>query len=392
MIKPRNQATSSRIATETGRGDTTHYFKSGNALRREGRYPAAIDAYRKGLLIDRYDYRIASNLAALHVQQGDFLKAYDVLCQAKADSHPAPFWFNLGFTAEKSGSLEQAIEAYQTALRLDPLHSDSLKNLAGIAITLQKRELAVSCYKTLREIHPDSDTNKYFLNILEQRLPSRAPPEYVTDLFDQYAETYDRHLEETLGSRCAEYVANKLKNLCDSRGGVANILDLGCGTGLVGRHLKALNVAARISGVDLSTEMLKHAAKLDIYSSLTHADIEEYLRQTSNTLDFIVASDTFNYFGNLEPVLKASADRLAPHGYLVFTVEAGESLEAQMNGRFRHTLTYLETTARVAGLSLVDASVVELRRERAAAVKGWVVVLHPGQNPHISDRLDHVSS
>jgi predicted TPR repeat methyltransferase len=50
----------------------------------------------------------------------------------------------------------------------------------------------------------------------------------------------------------------------------AQILDFGCGTGLVGKYLKEDGGFENITGIDASSKMLEQADMKSAYSKLTH--------------------------------------------------------------------------------------------------------------------------
>jgi tetratricopeptide (TPR) repeat protein len=60
--------------------------------------------------------------------------------------------------------------------------------------------------------------------------------------------------------------------------------------------------ADRLTGVDLSSQMLEKAKALGVYDQLVHADIAEHLRTTAQTYDLILATDAFIYIGDLAPI------------------------------------------------------------------------------------------
>jgi len=89
------------------------------------------------------------------------------------------------------------------------------------------------------------------------------PKNFVAELFDNYADSFDKHLMDTL-----KYEApNKLLELLNlSINNKFEILDIGCGTRLMGKLLKPY--ASRIVGVDLSKEMLSRAELTGAYDKL----------------------------------------------------------------------------------------------------------------------------
>ncbi|KER09605.1 MAG: hypothetical protein HY22_10965 [[Candidatus Thermochlorobacteriaceae] bacterium GBChlB] len=87
--------------------------------------------------------------------------------------------------------------------------------------------------------------------------------------FDDYADNYDAHLQETLkgfgeeSAYFAEYKVRLLKERLEktARAAPKTILEYGCGTGRNLTFLRAYFPDAAIDGCDISTESLKLAAK-----------------------------------------------------------------------------------------------------------------------------------
>uniref|UniRef100_A0A061RHB8 Williams-beuren syndrome chromosomal region 27 protein n=1 Tax=Tetraselmis sp. GSL018 TaxID=582737 RepID=A0A061RHB8_9CHLO len=94
----------------------------------------------------------------------------------------------------------------------------------------------------------------------------------VEKTYDSWAETYEEDSEEQLGFtsplECAKSVALFAKN--DD-----NFLDVGCGTGLVSKHLNTLHGLrfGHSTGCDLSVKMLDIAKERKLYSEVSKLDI-----------------------------------------------------------------------------------------------------------------------
>ena len=145
------------------------------------------------------------------------------------------------------------------------------------------------------------------------------------------------------------YVAPKLaaEELCkilDERGVskvTAEIIDLGCGTGLVAEHLKKLGCEA-VDGLDISPELLKIAEEKKLYRRLFHGYMAsencEDLGLDANQYDAAICVGVFTIghvkgkgFDDLVHVVK-------PGGIVCFTIrdcvsndpqyEYGEKMEA----------------------------------------------------------------
>jgi predicted TPR repeat methyltransferase len=155
-----------------------------------------------------------------------------------------------------------------------------------------------------------------------------------------------------------------------------DVLELGCGTGLAGPHLRTL--ARRLIGIDLSPDMAKRAKKTTCYDAVEVAEITEWLgRGAGRDFDVVAACDTFIYFGDLRQVLMPAAGRLRHRGTLAFTVERGDtgSFRLTDSGRYVHGESHIREAADAAGFEVVSAESATLRYEYGDPVAGLVVVL-----------------
>ena len=270
---------------------------------------------------------------------GDLAAAVEVM-QGALELVPgwAAGWFRLGEWLEAAGSVEEAAEAFGRAVAADP--ADPLG--AGI-----RRDL-------LRPVP-----------VLET-----MPPAFVEMLFDQYAPRFERSLVEKLGYRGPELLMQALAGAGGAPAG--RVLDLGCGTGLMGEALRPH--CHWLEGIDISAGMLAEAEAKGLYDKLEKADIAG-LDLSGEPYDLIVAADVFIYLGALERIVGWCAGMLAPGGRLAFTVETGTApLELRPTRRFAHSPDYVAGLLAEAGFAPVTLSPAVLRQDRGDPVEGLVVV------------------
>jgi predicted TPR repeat methyltransferase len=98
------------------------------------------------------------------------------------------------------------------------------------------------------------------------------------------------------------------------------VLDVGCGTGLVGQALHQLGFSA-ITGTDISQNMLAQAANKQVYRELTKANLLEPLPYAENQFDAIVCVGVFSRFDNTEImlILKDFMRVAKGQAYILFT-------------------------------------------------------------------------
>lgn len=82
-----------------------------------------------------------------------------------------------------------------------------------------------------------------------------------------------------------------------------NVLDMGCGIGLCGPLFR--DVAAHLTGVDLSPRMVVKSREREVYDELRDRGFMEELETHRGKLDLILAADVFVYTGSLEAVFPA---------------------------------------------------------------------------------------
>lgn len=194
-------------------------------------------------------------------------------------------------------------------------------------------------------------------------VPAAAPRAYVAALFDGYAERFDDHLTETLGYRGPQVIYDAAASALGPTAAHLKILDLGCGTGLVGERFRPL--ARLLHGVDLSSSMVDQARAKGIYDRLVVGELAEFLSAREGVYDVIVAADVFCYLGELRGVLAACRRNLEPGGLLAFTVEAdpGACYRLRATRRYAHGRGYLESASREAGLTVLRLEEAALRRQ-----------------------------
>lgn len=115
--------------------------------------------------------------------------------------------------------------------------------------------------------------------------------------YDAWAANYDRDLLEEYGYRAHRIAVKALSRLLPDT--AARIIDVGCGTGLVGLEL-AKHGYDRLEGVDISEGMLAEAAKTGVYRELIHQDAETEPAPEQGAYDAVISVGSFG-LGHLGP-------------------------------------------------------------------------------------------
>jgi predicted TPR repeat methyltransferase len=288
------------------------------------------------------------------------------------DPAHAKSWNNLGAARQRLGRIEPAREAYRAALERDPALLQPYLNLGRLCETRGDLEGAAALYREALAHHPGDSRLGHLIAAATGQNTSRAPQGYVAALFDDVASRFDRHLVDELEYRVPEVLAGMVQPLPTP----ARVLDLGCGTGLVGAALAAPGV--ELIGVDLSPRMLELAQKSGGYSKLMLSDADEALGQlAAESFQAVIAADFFIYVGDIASVFHGVRRVLAPKGVFALSIEglgAGTYL-LQPTGRYAHTPQYVRSVAAQAGLRERELRPLNIRREKQGFAGGYAVLL-----------------
>lgn len=280
----------------------------------------------------------------------------------------------------EDGDHAAAADLFEQTLERVPGWLPARVGLADALIALDRRMEAAVLLEAIAADDPDGLFGAALKLAALGRAPvPETPPEaYVRGLFDGYADRFERALVEGLGYRVPWAMGERIAGLRPPReeGPVfGRVLDLGCGTGLMGEVLRGR--AGHLVGVDLSAEMVDKAAAKSVYDRLAVADVAAFLKEAEAGWDLVTAADVFVYVGTLDAVFEAVAARLAPGGLFAFSVEREESGDVVLRDslRYAHGEDHLRRLAAANGLTVVLAEREILRMDRGAPVDGLLMVL-----------------
>jgi predicted TPR repeat methyltransferase len=256
---------------------------------------------------------------------------------------------------------------------------EALEALYGRALDLEKSGAhaeAAALYREMLTIDPDDCAGaEVRLAAMGQGAPpDRASEAYVMTLFDQQAEAFDHILVDQLGYHIPEETTALLGQ--HAPGPHARVLDLGCGTGLMGFHLG--DMAGHLTGIDLSENMVELAAARGVYDDLYVGDAVSFLGDIDEPpWNIIVAADVLPYLGNVGALFAGAARCLGKAGWLAFSTELLDGEGAFCVGashRFQHNPDYLASALNSQGLRLIHAEPATIRREMDTPVRGEIML------------------
>jgi predicted TPR repeat methyltransferase len=288
----------------------------------------------------------------------------------------------LGVVLMDQGHLGDAEICFRRALDTDANQANAASNLGLVLGGQGKRAEALAHYRDLVEKNPQDEIARHYFHAFSGSAPDSAPRAYVSNLFDNFAGSFEAHLVDNLNYRVPENLVPLILDQQSATGKV-DLLDLGCGTGLLGAAIAAHT--RELVGIDLSAKMLDKARGRGVYTRLQHADLLDALTvEPPARYDVVTAADVFVYVGRIDTVVAQVKRVLRPGALFGFSVEAADALaEGQgdipdtrllTSGRYAHSAAYLHRLAQDNGFSIVEFLESVIRMERSAPIAGWLVV------------------
>lgn len=255
--------------------------------------------------------------------------------------------YNKALGLEKSGKIDEAAKSYKEVLEIDP--SDH----GGAAVRMASMGKA--------------------------KAPERAPQAYVATLFDQHASVFDKVLVDDLAYDVPKLAADMLSD--HNLSNFQRILDLGCGTGLMG--LQLTSEPTSLIGVDLSENMIEIAYDRDVYDALYVADVEDYLLDNDEEpWNLICAADVLPYLGDLNQFAKGVSGNLTSGNYCILSTETlpqddfnGQNYTVGKFQRFAHQLTYIESIFKKYEMEIRASKEIIVRYEQGNPIFGHLVLM-----------------
>jgi predicted TPR repeat methyltransferase len=354
------------------------YATLGEIYGELGLAAGAVEAYRKALELEPGHAEAARNLPPV-LEKVERLEAAAEAHRRALERAPgnADHLYALAAACKDLGRSEEALAALREALALRP-EPQAFRRLGAMLCGMGRLDEAARAYEAWLRAEPDNPVARHLLAACTgKNVPPRASDAFVARDFDRFADTFDEVLGK-LEYRAPALVAMALRRSAGEPAARLDVMDAGCGTGLLAPYLRPY--ARRLVGVDLSPRMLEKAAARGVYQELHAAEITSYLAASPEAFDLVAAADTLNYFGDLGEVFSAARASLRKGGRLIFTLEHAvkdDELPAgyriHPDGRYMHAEPYVRSALAAAGFDSVECSYGVLRREGDAYVPGLVV-------------------
>ena len=144
-----------------------------------------------------------------------------------------------------------------------------------------------------------------------------ADPREVADRYDRWAAAYDGDLAAWSYRAPDVVAATVVAHRTDGA-----VLDVGCGTGLVGRALRARGFTGEVRGLDISAASLAVASEIGAYDTVARADLQQPLPVDDDSADAVVCVGVMTYLPDVEATWRELARVVRPGGLVVVTQRA----------------------------------------------------------------------
>ncbi len=351
----------------------------GMLLSDRGQHSEALEHYRKALALEPAHAAALTNSGVALRRSGKTDEAVALWKQTVA-RRPDCVEAHV-YLAETLADLGKVEEARWHALSADALKLPPRPAVYyALGIALARCNLPDAASARLRQCAAGDPHDRYgarlALSALEQGpMPARASEAFINRLYAIGVDRWDKPAGPH-PYRGAELVADKVG------GSGLDILDAGCGTGLVGALVR--DRARRLVGVDLSASMLALARSKNVYDDLHQGDLMTFMLDHPQAYDVVTCAATLIHFGDLGPAFAAAATALRAGGSFVVTVFPHErddefsvaTLEGLgQGGCFVHGRGYIAATARANGFEVEAIENAVHEYKNGLPLMGLVVVL-----------------
>jgi predicted TPR repeat methyltransferase len=352
-------------------------WERGRTLRLAGNAAEAVKFLRRAVLDEPNDERLHDELGAALCELNRYEEGIGSLLTAvrlKPDFDDV--YSKIGSAFAARGMLIPALEWFRRGREINPASTKHLGAYGRVLITAGCIQLAAEVFDQWTKAEPENPIARYLaVAALGSKGAIRAPEDYVRSLFDNCAIRFDESIKKL--KYCGpKLVVGALQQVSAAPEDGWEVLDVGCGTGLVGVELKPL--ARRLVGVDLSTSMLELARQREVYDELIEAELIEFLGGQSCSFDVITASDVLSYLGDLAEYFQCVAQVLRPGGIAIVVLEAlegGGNYCLNATGRFSHSPAYLRYEIESSGLTVAHLHEDVMRHEAGKPVATLVAAV-----------------
>ncbi|NER82678.1 MAG: methyltransferase domain-containing protein [Leptolyngbya sp. SIO1D8] len=211
-------------------------------------------------------------------------------------------------------------------------------------------------YKVIKEERSDAEFKDYEYGLADHF----EDIDSVVSKYDSWAQFYDEEHLRNGWRILLNYLAYSMSKHLTSDDA---ILDVGCGTGLLGQELNSYGFHD-LNGIDISSKSLRIAETLGIYKSLEYAELGKTLKFPNNAFDALLSTGVFarnqvplNAFDELIRILKPGSLLL-----IVLRIEDNGFYYKKLKEYYRQELLQEISVEKVSVLESCSHEIVTMRK------------------------------
>lgn len=337
----------------------------GNFATSKKDFTSAEKLYKRAIELDNNNFEAHANYANLLTLLNRKSEALEEYRQAIIIDNTRPeISNNLGLILKDEQEYTEALGLFFNAFTKNPQQEEYSINIAETLTLLYYKDEETA--KKIASNWVKQNSNNPFAQHINSAFNGELSENnqiYTQMLFEHFADNYELVL-----ANIGYALPRKFRRITNDVEGL--IVDLGCGTGLIGVAYKTnFN---RFIGVDISKKMLEKAEQKQCYQRLECEDIITFCQREIQTLkpNLITVADVCCYIRDLEPLIKVC------HPYpMIFSIETlsnvTETCSLQPNGRYTHNPTHIaEILAKYYGTIQQETTI--LRKENGQDVSGII--------------------
>jgi protein O-mannosyl-transferase len=152
-------------------GATNQFVLANNAASDRDTWTAATDTLMKAHELFPEDENVLNALGIAHARTGNREQAihfFKLIAERQPDK--AAYWANLAQAYNEAKRLDEARQAVDQALKLEPINPSALHTLAAVLWQQNDFASALKVFETLQTLEPNNPENKFWLEKAKEKL------------------------------------------------------------------------------------------------------------------------------------------------------------------------------------------------------------------------------
>ena len=291
--------------------------------------------------------------------------------------------FNLGIYHFNKGNLNDAILRFKLVKQFDKRHKELYKDLDYFLGRSYLEKLKYNKARGLLENYMNnnpkfSEEAEYCLKIIKNELHDiKFVPVTIIDhkfnqQFDSYVKVAKNFERKSPKNTIYEEIKEALED--DEKVFNYNMLDLGCGLGLVAYLLRKNQLLHFVLGVEINKNMVEYCKKLTInsnkvYNTIINQDTKTFLNskaKTDSKFDIILGTNLISYSTDLKFLFTKLKSYIGKNGIMTFSFNAkqgddGYNFDAKLEN-FIYNQDYVVKVAENCGWQIVKQEEIKARK------------------------------